>query len=112
MKKLHNNRGETLIEVLASILIGSLSVALMFGCIIVATDMDEDAKTLDLQHYVDLSTADAQNADPMPVPVKVTIERVSLLLEEETAPSMQLDMKIYGGEGMNSYSRDDSTGGN
>ena len=31
MKKLHNSRGETLVEVLASILIASLSVALLFG---------------------------------------------------------------------------------
>ena len=46
MKILRNNWGETLIEVLASILITTLSVALLFTCIMASSKIERDAKAL------------------------------------------------------------------
>lgn len=109
MKKFHNNRGETLIEVLASIIIASLSVALMFGCIMVSTNMDEGSKTLDEQHYAGLTAADAQEAASMAAPTpgvgSVTIERVDPVVSGEPTASAELEITIYGDEGMSSYRR-------
>ena len=50
MKKLHNSQGETLVEVLSSILIASLSVALLFGCVMASAGMDREAQDLSLIH--------------------------------------------------------------
>lgn len=122
MKKLHSNRGESLIETLASILIGSLSVALMFGCILISTNMDKEAKGQDDKHYAGLTAADAQDAAPTPDPTpmpdptptpdstptpKVTIERISPLESGSPAPSAELNITIYGDAGMASYRRAD-----
>lgn len=68
MKKLHNNRGETLIEVLGAIVIASLSVALMFGCIMASTTMNKEAKAVDEQYYSGLTEADARTSAPEPEP--------------------------------------------
>ena len=66
MKKLvHNDRGETLIEVLASILIAVLSVTFLFSCVITSSQMDTDAETLDESHYPGLTAADAQSPGPV-----------------------------------------------
>lgn len=129
MKKIHSDRGESLIEVLAAILIASLSVALMFGCIMISTNMDEDAKALDEQYYLDLTAADAQDAAPTPTPDpspgstpiptptpeptgNVTIKRVSTSYASAApttppteTPSATLDITIYGEAGMSSYRR-------
>lgn len=108
MNKLRNERGETLIEVLASIVIGSLSVALVFGCIMVATDMDKNAKVKDNEHYLDLTAADAQKAAPElesmtePVPGIVTIK---VNPDAPDKDPVELHIMIYGGEGMRSYFR-------
>lgn len=115
MKKIHNDRGETLVEVLASIVIGSLSIALMFGCIMVSANMDKDAKALDIKHYAGLTAADArletEDDDSDAAVYKPTFGNVTISREDLTEDlSMDLSIKIYGGEGMASYSRADSTG--
>ena len=94
MKKLRNNRGESLVEVLASILVGTLSVTLLFGCIMTSSKLDTDARELDKEHYEALSDADAQAAESVGVGT-VTIKND----DKEAAPSIA----IYGGEGMFSY---------
>lgn len=114
MKKLHNERGETLIEVLASIIIASLSLALMFGCIMASTKMDEDAKELDEQHYIDLTEADAQDAaNAEPVNDDVRFIKIERELDAEEPLSTTLPITIYGDEErMSSYShKNKSTGG-
>ena len=100
MKKLHNDRGETLVEVLASILVAALSVTLLFGCIMTSSDIDVRAKGQDEEHYVALSNADAQ---PSPSAIgNVIIERVEPAPESDVTPAMP-SIAIYGGEGMYSY---------
>lgn len=100
MKKLHGSRGETLIEVLASILIASLSVALMFGCVMVSTRMDERARDVDIQHYDGLSAADAQPAPAAGTalpPERVTISRIADPDNDDTPlASQSVDVELYG----------------
>lgn len=124
MMKLHNERGETLIEVLASIIIGSLSVALMFGCIMASTKMDEDARALDEKHYDGLTVADVKDA----VPVSDAPEEsgdaedpeVSGDSDDSEGPrvmikrggsTVYLDITVYEGAEMYSYSRSGSVEG-
>ena len=101
MRKLHNNRGETLVEVLASILVASLSVALMFGCIIVSSNIDVRTKDVDESHYLGLTAADAK---AMP---SVDIESVTITRTDPSpspgAGETSVPVAIYGGEGMYSY---------
>lgn len=110
--KLQDDRGETLIEVMASILIATLSVALLFTCIMASSRIEDTDLKLGVEHYDALSEADAQfvstpdpsSTDPVPtVPVvTVTVSRKSpdgSSVEASAAPSVE----IYGGEGMYSY---------
>lgn len=132
MKIIHNDRGETLIEVLASIVIASLSVALMFGCIMVSAQMDKDARAMDEEYYLGLTAADTQvdastpdapeNPDDSGDPDApgdsdswiVTIKRKNsdetgnpdeTEDPEESGDSVILDITIYGDAGMYSYRR-------
>lgn len=115
MRLLRNNRGETLIEVLASVLIATLSVALLFSCILASSKMDESAQKTDADHYNALSEADAQvtptpdSSNPVSVLTgTVTIARIAPSSDNPT-PSPDVEatatVYIYGGEGMFSYRR-------
>lgn len=97
MKKLHNSRGETLVEVLASILIASLSVALLFGCVMASSNMDRDAKKLDGEHYTALTAAEVQSGTGTSGKVKIQ--------NPNNSAEKDLDIKIYGGAGLYSYKR-------
>lgn len=102
---LHNNRGETLIEVLAAVLITALSVALLFTCIMASARMDDAAQELDAEHYNALSEAEVQTKDPTGTPLPdgtVTISREDssgTTYSANPAPSIE----IYGGDGLYSY---------
>lgn len=97
MKKLRDSRGETLVEVLASILIASLSVALLFGCVMASTNMDRDAKKLDKEHYEALTAAEMQSGTGTSGTVKIQNPNNSM---EES-----LSIEIYGDTGLYSYKR-------
>ena len=104
MKKLHNNRGETLVEVLASILIAALSVTLLFSCGMASTQMDEKAEDLDGKHYAALSDADAYaSAAATPAPGTVTIVRTDPAPTPGATPAVVPSVGVYGGEGRFSY---------
>lgn len=99
MKKFHNSRGETLVEVLASILIASLSVTLLFGCIMASTRMDREARKLDGDHYADLTAAETQSGPGSSG--AVDIQNPTNGTEES------LPVQIYGGGELYSYKRAD-----
>lgn len=109
LQKVQNNRGETLIEVLASVLITALSVALLFTCVMATTKMDSAAKEKDSGHYEALSNAEvgvsAQDK-------RVTVTRVKNPNTDPGAPSEPTPsaeatatpfIQINGGEEMYSY---------
>lgn len=104
MKKLRNNRGETLVEVLASILIASLSVALLFGCVMASSNMDREARELDEKHYNALTAAEGQTGPAVGnSEVTITNDAITGLLEK----TQDVSVGIYGGEGLYSYKRAD-----
>lgn len=106
MKKLRNNRGETLVEVLASILVASLSVALLFGCVMASTNMDRDAKELDAEHYRYLSEAEAQSGAGTSADVTITNEAIPDPLDPMKNPKkVPVNISIYGGAGVYSYKK-------
>lgn len=93
--KLGDSRGETLVELLAAILVAALSVALLFTCCTAAASMDRRAKEVDAEHYAALSAAERQETPVADVTATVTIEGNGL------APAVEVD--LFGGEKMYSY---------
>lgn len=98
MKKLRDSRGETLVEVLASILIASLSVALLFGCVMASSSMDRQAVKLDGEHYAALTAAETQPATEG-TPGGVIISNSS------NGAFGEISINIYGGAELYSYAR-------
>lgn len=60
-EKLNNARGETLVEVLACVLICALSITLLVGAVTVSANIDGRAQKTDGEYYAALSRAEAQN---------------------------------------------------
>lgn len=95
-KKLSQSRGETLVEVLAAVLIASLSVALLFGGIMASSTIGRSALTSDKSFYEDLSDAESQKEAGTDLTVTVSRE----------SASKGLNVKRYGGEGAYSYAKE------
>ena len=96
--KLNENRGETLVEVMASIVIAALSVALLFGSIMASSRIDLSAQAVDETYYQSLSRAELQDAplagDLLPDALKGAVLNVG---------SETVQIQFYGGEGLYSY---------
>lgn len=101
-QKLKKNGGETLIEVLASILIAALSVALLFSAVMASARMDRSAEQTDDTFHASLRAAeeqDKEDAVTVPDDAKVTVENKDSLVLETAEPSVV----FYGGNGAISY---------
>lgn len=59
-EKLRDSRGETLVEVLASVLICALSVTLLFGAVMASSNIDLKAQEADGEYYDALTKAERQ----------------------------------------------------
>lgn len=94
LKKLHSSRGETLVEVLASILVASLSVALLFSCVIASSTADVKVKEVDDTYYAALNDAGKQVGTPAAT-AKITVNGTEL-------PG---NYSVYGGAGVYSYKK-------
>lgn len=115
MKKLRSNRGETLVEVMASILISALSVALLFSCVAASFDMDKEAKELDKKHYEALTAAEtytegAEVGGEREYPrqtgtVTITNEAITDPFDSTKKLSAGVPVEIYGGARMYAYKR-------
>ena len=99
--KWKDTRGETLVEVLASILIGALSVALLFSAVMASSNMDRTAEKTDDEFYASLNKAEGQTepADSSVVPggAQVTVKNKDL------TGDAKLNVTFYGGEGAIAY---------
>lgn len=62
-EKLRSARGETLVEILCAILIGALSVALLFSTVMVSIRMDRSAEEADKSFITDLSKAEGRTVE-------------------------------------------------
>lgn len=72
--KLKSSSGETIVEVLASVLISSLAIFLLFSTIMASVRIDRTAQESDEKYYGELSAAEAGEAVEPPEVCMVTIE--------------------------------------
>lgn len=99
--KLRSQRGETLVEILASVLIASLSVALLIGGVAASANLGRQADTTDKYFYETLTAAENRQ-------IPVGYGAVELT---EGSTSLEIPVQIYGGEGLYSYALNTSGGG-
>lgn len=92
-RKLKDNRGETLVEMLASILIAALAVALLFTCCMVSVQMGGQARAADERYYENLSAAEGKTG---------ALENGQVNVAGD-ASNVKLEIQLYGGEGTYSY---------
>ena len=100
-RKLNNARGETLVEVLCAILIGVLSVAMLFSMVMVSVNLNRGAKAADESLATDLSDAEVrESSDPgIPSGARVTVENKADAITAVATPPV----KFYGGDNAISY---------
>lgn len=96
--KLRDNKGETIVEVLISIVVASLSVAFLFSCIITSSNMEKDAKEADKEFYTALSGAEERKTE-------LTEGNVEITLELSTPVHTDVPISIYGDDGVYSYDK-------
>ena len=96
--KLHSCRGESLVEVLASILIATLSVGLLLGGIAVSANLERHADQSDENFYQTLNAAEERQT-----PVKEGVALSPDIQISEGGTSIQIPICIYGDEGLWSY---------
>lgn len=63
-EKLKNSRGETLVEVLVSVLVCALSITLLAGAVTASANIDLRAQAADTEYYTALSKAERQSRTP------------------------------------------------
>ena len=98
-QKLSSQRGETLVEVLASILIASLAVAMLLGGVAVSAALGRQADTADAYFYATLTAAETRQTPVANGSINLT----------EGGISRTIPVQVYGGEGLYSYAL--NTGG-
>lgn len=108
LKKLKSSSGETLVELLASILIAVLSVSILFGGIMVSVRINEEADRADQEYYKGLSAAEEQKVLILPDGTEGTGE---ISVNNDAAFTGPVKVNIYGGYGLYSYKRPAETGG-
>lgn len=102
-EKWRDERGETLIEAVASILIMTLSVLLLFSAVIVSVRINGKAKELDQAFYSVWNAAEEQSTEALPgiVPAGSTVKVKQISPASTSAASVKVS--FYGGEGVLSY---------
>lgn len=104
-RKWKDPRGETLVEVLASILIGAVSAALLFGAVMASVNIDRRAKDADEDFNNNLIAAESQTAEVTVTDNDVTVKNK----DNPTIPEKNVTVKFYGGDGAWSFALPPST---
>lgn len=105
-RKLNDVRGETLVEVLCAILIGVLSVAMLFSMVMVSVNLNRGAKAADEKLAADLGNAEERGTEvPVsPVPIISADARVTVENKADTITAVATPpVKFYGGDNAVSY---------
>lgn len=105
--KCREERGEALIEVMASILIMTLSVLLLFSAVMASVRINKNAREQDEKFYKAWNAAEGQStpADSgIVLTSKVTVEQIP------AGGSAVVDVTFYGEKGVLSYKYMPSTG--
>ncbi len=114
--KLRDDRGETLVEVLAAILVCTLSISLLFGAIMTSSSIDSRTQELDEQYYQDLTRAERQRAgtgtDPGDVYSNAATDAVTVKVKSGTGREKDVTGKLnfYGSDRLLSYAFSEGTG--
>ena len=104
-RKLKDTRGETLVEMLASILIAALSVAVLFTCCLASVEMGRESRAADEKYYEALSEAERRDKlpeKPEDPPPPAETGKVTVV-GNNTSKDITID--LYGGEEMYSYKK-------
>ena len=103
--KLHSRRGETLVEVLASVLICALAVLLLVSFATVSTRINKTAQDSDEAYYAALNDAEAHTGTPAPTPAAGGLWTVNVQTAAGALhPGYALvDVNFYGGDGVYSF---------
>lgn len=97
-RKLRSKRGETLIEVLASVLVASLSIALLFSAVMAAGRINQSARDADEAFYTSLQNAQTYGGTPLPAS---TSKKVTL--KNEAGDKKEIEVTFYGENGDGGY---------
>lgn len=108
-EKWRDEGGETLVEVMASVLIMALSVLLLFSAAVASVRINKSAKDMDKEFYDALYKAEARSekvdagiiSDAMS---KVTVKQTSPAPAVGPSEEKDIEVDFYGGEGALSYS--------
>lgn len=104
-RKLKDTRGETLVEMLASILIAALSVAVLFTCCLASVEMGRESRAAGEKYYEALSEAERREKlpeKPEDPPPPAETGKVTVV-GNNTSKDITID--LYGGEEMYSYKK-------
>nr|WP_325204151.1 hypothetical protein [uncultured Oscillibacter sp.] len=111
-EKLNSSRGETLVEVLASVLICALSVTLLFGAVMASGRIDLQAQAADAEYYEALSKAERQDAaDKAPAEPALSVEVANAGASGANPPVQTVSCGFYGTERLLSYALTPPSGG-
>ena len=95
--KLRGQQGETLVEVLAAVLVATLSVGLLMGGVAVSTRINRQAEDTDESFYAALTAAEGRT---------VQVDAGAVRVEEASVVHVEIPVRVYGGEGLLSYALD------
>lgn len=104
--KLHSQQGETLVELLAAILIATLSVSLLLSGIAVSSNINQKAEKADESFY-DALTA-AENRTHL---VNDEIASNPSVRIRENGRTVDIPVQVYGNEGLYTYALKREQGG-
>jgi competence protein ComGC len=101
-KKLKDSRGETLVEMLASILIGTLAVSMLVSAIMVSVRINKQAQASDASFYEGLTAAELQET---PIGEDATLKKynIEITSDEQNAENIKISVNLYGSNGIYSY---------
>lgn len=112
-EKLRNSRGETLVEVLASVLICALAITLLVGAVTVSANINRQAQEADSEYYKALSRAEAQK-ERLETLLGVDVSsglKISVVNNQTNPNRTLINVCFYGSDRLLSYAAAPETGG-
>lgn len=103
-----NSRGETLVETLAAILIGVLSVTLLVGSVTASGNLARQADRSDESFFTTLTQAENRET---PLTASDGVSGSPTVTITEGTKRATIPAQVYGGEALYSYARKDTAGG-
>lgn len=108
VKKLRNVRGESLVEVLAAVLVCTLSVLLLASGAMAAARMNRAARDHDGSYYAALNYAESRGAsapdpDAAPASAPTATAGTVTVAEKSGTGSVSVSVLYYGGSGVWSF---------